>query len=294
MVWQETESPAVVVMLTQLAEGYREKCYQYFPSEPDSGEMPLKFTDSEGDLYEGSLQVLETTNDELTKSTIRELALTYNGLTKTVYHLFFLAWPDFGVPQDTNRNALLSLIKLSRQKNGDSKTNPRIIHCSAGVGRSGTFIALEYLLDELESGAWDELEDNEDPIYETVNKLREQRMTMVQSDVQFAYLYDILANAYKQRMRERLASIANSIQKSAPTEKLNSNGEPSPKAIRISRGLRKILTDMRSRSASRRRSNEKDSRASSAHPDGEEHDIPSAISTPQSEAFNIPVQGKIP
>ena len=251
MIWHETDKIAVIVMLTQLAEGMREKCYQYYPDDHESEGIDLSFTDSSGEDHQGSLMVVSSIYDETSKSTIREINLTYGNQTKTVYHLFFLAWPDYGVPEDDDRAALLSLLKLSRTKN-TSWSNPRVIHCSAGVGRSGTFIALEHLLQELENGQIDQVDEKEDPIFETVNRLREQRMTMVQSEAQFMFLYDILADAYRSRIQDQ-SVVEKGQDNGAAAEKLSAVGEPSPKAIRLSRGLKNIFTDIRERSRSRRR-----------------------------------------
>ena len=254
MVWQEASSPAVIVMLTQLAEGFREKCFQYFPEDAESEEMLLSFTDAEGIEHSGTLRAVVNAHDEGSKTTVRKLNLSYNGTTKTIYHLFFLGWPDYGVPEDADRAALLALIKLSRERNEGWK-NPRIIHCSAGVGRSGTFIALEHLLDELEQGHLDDFgEGTDDPIFEVVNQLRQQRMTMVQSDLQFAFIYDILAGAYRERRKTLTKDdhTSNVEKVTSATAKLTALGEPSPKAMRLSRGLRKIYQDIRSRSHSRR------------------------------------------
>ncbi len=70
---------------------------------------------------------------------------------RIVYHFLFKKWPDFGVPEKQDVDSFLGLMHLSAERNADAD-NPRIVHCSAGVGRSGTFIALEHLLRELDAG----------------------------------------------------------------------------------------------------------------------------------------------
>ena len=290
MVWHEAESPAVIVMLTQLSEGFREKCYQYYPENSEGEGMSLSFTDVEGTEHSGTLRVSDISYDDESKTSVRTMNLNFDGSSKVIYHLLFLGWPDFGVPENADRAALLALIKLSRQKNEGWK-NPRIVHCSAGVGRSGTFIALEYLLDEVERGLLDDIEGDEDPIFEIVNHLREQRMTMVQSELQFAFIYEIAAEAYRER-RRNLSPIddhAQSVDKvTSATAKLLASGEPSPKAIRLSRGLRRIYHDIRSRSLSRKASDGAEQRhkgrPGSEPPNGREEEVRNPLNAPEEEA----------
>lgn len=251
MVWQETESPSVVVMLTQLTESMKEKCYQYFPEDADSQVISVKFIDDTNQLHQGSVKVSSIESNEECRTTIRKITLIYNGSEKTIWHLFFQAWPDFGIPNSSDRTALLNLIRLSREKN-KGWSNPRIVHCSAGVGRSGTFIALEHLIDELDQGHFDDLTtSDQDPIFDTVNRLREQRMTMVQSESQYHFLYDSLLNAFQQRLRTKDGR-STPLPQHISSEKLV-HGEPSPKVARLSRGLLNLFSEIRSRSSSRKR-----------------------------------------
>jgi protein tyrosine phosphatase len=81
--------------------------------------------------------------------------------------------------------------------------NPRIVHCSAGVGRSGTFMALDWLLTELHEGSLDEVPPDSDPILEVVEMLRTQRMMMVQAEPQFWFLYNVMREQWIRRWRER-------------------------------------------------------------------------------------------
>ncbi|EAQ83239.1 hypothetical protein CHGG_09643 [Chaetomium globosum CBS 148.51] len=70
---------------------------------------------------------------------------------KIVYHFLYKKWPDFGVPSLADLDSFFTLMRLSRELN-HSPASPRIVHCSAGVGRSGTFVALEHLMRELDAG----------------------------------------------------------------------------------------------------------------------------------------------
>lgn len=198
MIWQETTDVAVVVMLTQTHDGTTEKCFQYFPLNVEAGSFKVEPLDRAKDTPEGSVTLLEYRMDVDSRTEVRKLSLRIGAETRDVWHLLFSGWPDFAVPEEDNRTALLKLMKLCAEKN-TSPSNPRIIHCSAGVGRSGTFIALEYLLAQVESGAILDAKGDDDMIYDVVNRLREQRMLMVQMEAQYHFLYDVIRDQLKDR-----------------------------------------------------------------------------------------------
>lgn len=200
MVRHETEDVAVIVMLTPTEESGREKCFQYFPLDAQSSPFKIESAGVEDDHCEGELSYTETASGTGPNTVARKLQLTFGSKTKTVWHFLFTAFPDFGVPEDQDRAELLELVKLSAQRNS-GPSNPKIIHCSAGVGRSGTFIALEFLLAQLESGAVEEAHDDEDMVHDVVHRLREQRMMMVQMENQFQFLYDILREEFERKLQ---------------------------------------------------------------------------------------------
>jgi len=140
----------------------------------------------------------------------RKLELRVEGKEKpkVVYHYLYKEWPDFGVPKGKDLAAFFKLMEISKRHKGDDGKPGRIVHCSAGVGRSGTFIALEYLLMALDDGTladpkrWeyaDKYANNSanDPILETVQKLREQRTLMVQSLPQFQFVYHCMRKCWE-------------------------------------------------------------------------------------------------
>jgi len=201
MVWHETTSPAVIVMLTQTHEGRGEKCFPYYPQSTDSPQLKLNPANEFEDGFIHDLKLVSMVDDEAVRAQVRELDMTTEdgSETKKIWHLLFAGWPDFLVPEGADREALLKLIDMSREKTGNSTANPRIVHCSAGVGRSGTFIALDWLLQELEDGSLDELGDEEDPILTAVDALRRQRMMMVQSEAQLGFIYDVIRDRWRDR-----------------------------------------------------------------------------------------------
>jgi protein-tyrosine phosphatase len=114
--------------------------------------MLLPFKDDPDDLPEEDGSDDRCVKTELGESTTahqRESPWEYE--ERIVWHFLYKNWPDFGVPAFEDLDDFFALMRLSREKNA-SPENPRIVHCSAGVGRSGTFIALEYLMRELHAG----------------------------------------------------------------------------------------------------------------------------------------------
>ncbi len=235
MVWQETTEVAVIVMLTQISEAGHEKCFQYFPADTIDDIL----IDNEVDGFKAQIRLLELTTDESERITTRKLLMTVKDESRIIWHLAFSGWPDFGVPEDGDRLALFELLKMSTEKNGLPE-NPRIVHCSAGVGRSGTFIALDHLLAELDAGAVTTTEDEDDMIFNTVNKLREQRMMMVQSDAQFLFLYDVLKNRFE---GEQAIGVPSPLSTDAHSETTESSSERSPKVARLARAVDAVTVD---------------------------------------------------
>ena len=89
----------------------------------------------------------------------------------TVTHMQYTAWPDHGVPQNA-----MSLIFRVRKQHPASLDQPLLVHCSAGVGRSGTFIILDLVMQQLKV-------EGTLSIYNHLKTVRGQRMKMVQTKV---------------------------------------------------------------------------------------------------------------
>ncbi|KAJ8133357.1 hypothetical protein O1611_g266 [Lasiodiplodia mahajangana] len=200
----QLKSPVVIVMLTDTHEGYTEKCYPYFPHDAHAEGIEVGETDEFEDGFRARIQCVSIEERQDGAIQMRKLNLHVEGRgDMTVWHLLYRKWPDFGVPKVEDYDSFFELMKLSRELNS-SATNPRIIHCSAGVGRTGTFIALETLMREIDEGAMDDLDqqrndNNDDLVFRTVNHLREQRRTMVQADSQYAFIYKVLCRQWLER-----------------------------------------------------------------------------------------------
>ncbi|XP_031756176.1 tenascin-X-like isoform X13 [Xenopus tropicalis] len=175
MIWEKNISAAV--MLTRCVELGKVKCEQYWPS---SGQK--EFGDISVSLIEESVQP---------EWVIRDFTVTHKreNRSKHVRHFHFTAWPDHGVPKTTDvligfRNLLWDYVKLS------PPNSPVLVHCSAGVGRTGTLIALDRIMKQIDK------EDAVD-VFGTVHSLRVHRVLMVQTENQYIFLNQCALDAIR-------------------------------------------------------------------------------------------------
>ncbi|KAG6011053.1 hypothetical protein E4U21_000084 [Claviceps maximensis] len=232
MIAEQTASPAVIVQLTSMVEGEVVKCHQYFPDNPNEPVWRLNEEDIWNDDWKA--RIMYDLREDVADGAIekRRLLLHVDGepQPRVIWHLLYTRWPDFGVPTLDDMESFLDLMQLSRDHNNASY--PRIIHCSAGVGRTGTFISLEHLMRELRSGAFTRLDHAEqqqfDPIYDTVDQLRQQRRSMVQSEAQYRFLYDVMRKLWQDEY-------------GAPLQGTDAYGtgtaEPAPKRLEVAEPL---------------------------------------------------------
>ncbi|XP_062566506.1 receptor-type tyrosine-protein phosphatase epsilon-like isoform X15 [Saccostrea cucullata] len=176
MVWQEKVS--VIVMLTNLIEGMKKKCEKYWPDldiEMMSGKFKLQLLQEKTYAYY-VVRRIKVTNLELKSPT---------SVIVTQFH--YTQWPDHGVPDPLS---LAIFQKHVRRIQNEHKNNPLLVHCSAGIGRTGTFIALDALYQHgLETGSVN--------VQGYVKKMREDRMSMVQNCEQYIELYNALLESFK-------------------------------------------------------------------------------------------------
>lgn len=184
-----------------------EKCYRYFPHDVGVS-ITINETNQLGEGFKATVR-FDSKLPDIPGTTIegRKFIMTVDGEDeeKPIYHYLYPSWPDFGALEEHNVDSIIQLMKLSREKNGKAE-NARVVHCSAGVGRTGTFVALEFLMGELQGGAWENWDEESkktnrgsDPVYETVNQLRMQRRTMVQAFEQYAFLYEVLRKMWEEK-----------------------------------------------------------------------------------------------
>lgn len=118
---------------------------------------------------------------------VRELEVEFQGEVRQVKHFHFVAWPDHGVPSELESlDRFIEDLQIE-EENG----KPVVIHCSAGVGRTGTLIALSQLKHIIYSQKSAGV-DMGISVFSVVRRLREQRVLMVQSKEQYEILFDFV------------------------------------------------------------------------------------------------------
>ncbi|KJH40644.1 Protein-tyrosine phosphatase [Dictyocaulus viviparus] len=181
------ERSTVLVQLCDFVEGKHEKCSQYFPKSKGSTESygPYKVTymEAKSDPFESVKHIV--------------LKLEAKGHTITVNHFAYLIWPDHTAP--FNPASMAGCLKLCRQL---AESHPITVHCSAGIGRSATFIAIDY--------AWQKIRENGDwQMVEAIKDLRKQRFHAIQSPIQYIFLHMcVLEMAAEENLLNRKSKFA--------------------------------------------------------------------------------------
>nr|XP_024658915.1 titin isoform X12 [Maylandia zebra] len=165
MIWEKNVQ--TLVMLTRCNEQGRVKCEQYWSSGTKRCDNIIVKATSEITLEDWTLRDFDIKNVKTAE-------------TRAVRHFHFTAWPDHGVPETTE--LLISFRHLVREHmNQYSKHSPTVVHCSAGVGRTGTFIAIDRLIFQIER-------ENTVDVFGIVHDLRMHRPLMVQTEDQYVFL----------------------------------------------------------------------------------------------------------
>ncbi|CAG2207207.1 PTPRT [Mytilus edulis] len=175
MIWQENVGK--IVMVTQLKEGRREKCIQYWP---DAINDPMII-----DTY----RLTMTEEKEHTIYVYRRITISNhkdtNERERSIHQYHFTQWPDHGVPDS------IKLVHFYRKVKRDhcDQNEPMVVHCSAGLGRTGTFIAIDAIYEYGKKvGHVD--------IMEYVQMMRKDRMNMIQTHEQYETVFKALLELF--------------------------------------------------------------------------------------------------
>ncbi|KAG8451099.1 hypothetical protein GDO86_003389 [Hymenochirus boettgeri] len=168
MVWEK--EVRIIVMLTVCEEHGKVLCDQYWPSETAA--------------Y-GPFTVQKVSEVICKEWTIRHLTINrlkdVDSPVRHISQLHYTAWPDRGIPH--NPSSLITFAELVREEIQITKgPGPTVLHCSAGVGRTGTFIALDVSLQQLKAGYCID-------IFHTVYQMRLSRYLMLQTLEQYIFVH---------------------------------------------------------------------------------------------------------
>ncbi|KAG7473791.1 hypothetical protein MATL_G00099630, partial [Megalops atlanticus] len=176
MIWEKNVH--TLVMLTRCNEQGRVKCEEYWPSKTKHFNNITVTTTSEIPLEDWTIRDFDIKNVKTAE-------------TRALRHFHFTAWPDHGVPETTE--LLINFRHLVREHMEQfSRNSPTVVHCSAGVGRTGTFIAIDRLIYQIER---ESLVD----VYGIVHDLRMHRPLMVQTEDQYVFLNQCAMDIIKSR-----------------------------------------------------------------------------------------------
>ncbi|XP_070545261.1 tyrosine-protein phosphatase non-receptor type 13-like isoform X2 [Ptychodera flava] len=166
MIWEQEVN--VIAMVTMDMENGKVKCHRYWP---DSVDTPL--------IVQGRFEIQMTDLQTLENFDIRQITMSdmKSGKEWYVTHLNFTTWPDHGVPVSG-----LPLVRYMRFMRKIHQSGPIVVHCSAGIGRTGTVITIDLILAMVER-------DLDFSIHEIVQGLRGQRQGMIQTKDQYIFCY---------------------------------------------------------------------------------------------------------
>jgi len=210
MVWEQDS--AAVLMLNRVVEKGRKKCDPYFPTgSQNEGDDEIFFDDVQ-------IKVTYVNETNMNYFVIRKLLLTdlLTNSSKEVLQFHYTTWPDFGVPESPQAFLYFLMSVRNHGVLGDN-VGPPVIHCSAGIGRSGTFCLVDTCLVFVEKSH----DLNTIDIQEILMEMRKCRMGLIQTHDQLRFSYlaiiegaKLILSADEDMMQEEISSSISSTSQS--------------------------------------------------------------------------------
>ncbi|XP_033114395.1 uncharacterized protein LOC117114839 isoform X2 [Anneissia japonica] len=167
MIWDH--NVPTIVMVGQCVEQGRVKCDHYWPFDQDSTSY-------------GNITVTMTSETAMPEWVIREFTIEKDGVVRAVRHFNYTEWPAHGVPSETD--AFMRFVRTIHAQSSPH-AGPTVVHCSAGVGRTAVFIALDILSQQLVRQKPNDTID----IFGIVAQMRQERCYMIQTEAQYVFLH---------------------------------------------------------------------------------------------------------
>jgi protein tyrosine phosphatase len=185
MIWQEKSN--IIITLANLVEKGRKKMSQFWPSNSMQEKIEISNT--------FCIKIIEEffPNEQIC---IRKLKLRNHACNseREIFQIHFLGWPDHGVPNDlSSLNEIYKYQKLFEEEGRKSELNGSpVVHCSAGIGRTATYISFVHGVQKIESLRGDgqgDLSLEKIDLASIVKKIRKQRNGSVQTEDQYLFIY---------------------------------------------------------------------------------------------------------
>ncbi|KAK2162995.1 hypothetical protein NP493_1493g00006 [Ridgeia piscesae] len=169
MIWEH--NARAIVMLTKCVDNGKDMCDHYWPKNTEP-------------MYYGYLKVQVISETKSGDWIVSKFMLTMGRQGRALTHFQYTTWPAWGVPD--NPQKLIRFVRLVRS-NLNNEDGPIVIHCSSGVDQTGTFVALDRLMQHIENHGWVD-------VYGTVSEMRQYRCNMVQTEANYRCIHHCLLN----------------------------------------------------------------------------------------------------